>query len=344
MPRPDFKHRDAVYQTLCAQIVREATDLQSLAASAARLLGHPDVSSDPMLGAMLRGFIAEREAYLRQARVLAHPEQAQDKSQLKKPFEQLGSTEFPTKARVLKALLSSRHEFEVSLAEYNEADARRALQNIEDLGRRFPVHVEAAVVRDCRQKFEAFVARCERYRQQVEQVAAQAVEAARRGEPKTADWLLRRLRAIHALTPVLLSAERFEAIAQQIQRVSQKHAQREARAALIARERAVADRIKRAGAAIYRFHKASAELPPESEEYQRAEAAYNAAVEEVRSLDTDWLTGLLLDLETYLDDLHDPEGRTEMQLDRFIGTVRVALRQLRQEIRAITAARQREAP
>ncbi len=79
MPRPDFKHRDAVYQTLCAQIVREATDLQSLAASAARALGHPDVSSDPMLGAVLRGFIAEREAYLRQARVLAPPEQAPDK-------------------------------------------------------------------------------------------------------------------------------------------------------------------------------------------------------------------------------------------------------------------------
>ena len=340
MPRPDFKHRDAVYQTLCAQIVREATDLQSLAASAARALGHPDVSSDPMLGAVLRGFIAEREAYLRQASLLAHragPGQVAAQKALR-TARQHG---IPDQARVLKALLSSRHEFEVSLAEYNEP-TRAALQNIEDLGCRFPVHVEAAVVRDCRQKFEAFVARCERYRQQVEQVAAQAVEAARRGEPKTADWLLRRLRAIHALTPVLLSAERFEAIAQQIQRVSQKHAQREARAALIARERAVADRIKRAGAAIYRFHRASAEWPPESEEYQRAEAAYNAAVEEVRSLDTDWLTGLLLDLETYLDDLHDPEGRTEMQLDRFIGTVRVALRQLRQEIRAITAAR--EAP
>ena len=63
MPRPDFKHRDAVYQTLCAQIVREATDLQSLAASAARALGHPDVSSDPMLG-WCCGFIVEREAYL----------------------------------------------------------------------------------------------------------------------------------------------------------------------------------------------------------------------------------------------------------------------------------------
>ena len=36
-------------------------------------------------------------------------------------------------------------------------------------------------------------------------------------------------------------------------------------------------------------------------------SGHNAAVEEVRSLDTDWLTGLL-DLETYLDDLHDPKA------------------------------------
>jgi hypothetical protein len=332
MARPDFKHREATYQTLCAQIVREATDLQGLAVSAARVLGHPDASGDPVLAAMLRSFVAEQEAVMRRASLMAHPEGAEDKSQLKRPFEQFGTTELPTKAQLLKALLSLRHDFEVLLAEYNESDAQQMLEKIEDLGRRFPVHVDAGVVQQCRRKFEGLVERCELYRRQVEEVAERAIEAAKHGEPKTADWLLRRLRAIRALTPTLLSGE-------QIERVGQKQARREARAALIARERAVADRIKRAGAAIYRFHRAAAELAPESEEYQRAESAYCAAVEEVRSLDTDWLTGLLLELETYLDDLHDPEGRTELQLDRFVGTVRTALTQLRREIRAITAER-----
>jgi hypothetical protein len=339
MPRPDFKHREATYQTLCAQIVREATDLQSLAAAAGRVLGHPDACSDAALAAMLRGFIAQQEAALRQATLRAHPEQAQDKSQLKKPFEPFASTEFPTKAQLLKALVSLRQEFEVSLAEYNKDEAQQTLRQIEELARRFPIHVDAAAVQQCRNRFEGFVERCELYRRQAEEVGSRAIEAAKRGEPKVADWLLRRLRAIHALTPVLLSAEKYEEFREAIERVGQKHARREARAALIARERAVADRIKRAGAAIYRFHRATAELPCDSEEYQRAESAYRAAVKEVRGLDTDWLTGLLLDLETYLDDLHDPDGRTEMQLDRFVGTVRTALTQLRREIRAITAER-----
>jgi hypothetical protein len=335
MARPDFKHREATYQTLCAQIVREVTDSQSLSLASARALSHPDASSDPVLAAMIRSFVAEQEQALRRASLHAHPELAEDKSQLKKPFEQFGSTEFPTRPQLLKALLGLRQEFEVELAEYNEDSARHTLEQIEDLRRRFPVHVEAAAVQEIRARFESFVERCALYRRQAEEVAQQAVDAARGGDAKTADWLLRRLRAIHALTPVLLSGERYEAVREQIARVGQKQARREARSALIARERAVADRIKKAGAAIYRFHRASATFAPESEEYQRAESAYRTAVEEVRQLDTEWLTGLLLELEAYLDDLNDPEGRTEMQLDRFVGTVRTALMQLRREIRII---------
>lgn len=65
MGRPDFKHRDASYQALCAQILRETTDLHTLAAAATRALSHPDVCQDPLLAGMVRSFIAEQEAALR---------------------------------------------------------------------------------------------------------------------------------------------------------------------------------------------------------------------------------------------------------------------------------------
>ena len=66
--------------------------------------------------------------------------------------------------------------------------------------------------------------------------------AARRGEPKTVDWLLRRLRAIHALTPVLLSAEPLEGLPSRFV-PREPEARLRGPRALIARERAVADRI-----------------------------------------------------------------------------------------------------
>ena len=337
--RPDFKHREATYQTICAQIVREASDMAQLATVATRALGHPDVSRDPVLAAMVRSFVAERESALRTVKRVQHPDEAADNTQLRRPFEAARRTELPTRQQLLKAFLSLQREFEVHLAEYNEAAARYAMEKMTDLVRRFPVHIDQASVARHQKEFEDFLDRCALFRQQIEDVAKQAAEAARSGDQGSASWLLRRLRAIHALTPVLLPAERFEALREEIEQNSEKAEHREALRGLIARERDVADQIKKAGAAIYRFHKAAGTVPPGTDAYKRAEAAYRAAVDDVRNLDTEWLTGLLLELETYFEDLNDPEGRAQAQLDRFIGTVRSALTQLRREIRIVQQER-----
>jgi hypothetical protein len=343
MARPEYRHRETTYQLLCAQILREARDLSQLSATATRALSHPDVCRDPVLAAMVRSFIAEQEAALRKA-AGGRTESSDNQSQLYRPFEVAGGFELPTRAQLVRAFVTLQHEFESHLSQYNEAAARYALEKMEDLAARFPVHIDQAVVRRYRQQFDEFLRRCELYRQQLEQVARHAAEAALNGDSKTANWLLRRLRAIHALTPALLSAERFEVLRQTIEQSGRKHEHRQALRELVARERDVADRIKRIGAAIYRFHRACAKLSPESDEYRRAEAAYREAVGELRSLDDDWLSGLLLELETYLEDLDDPQGRAEAQLDRFIGTVRTALWQLRKEVESIRQQRQPHPP
>ena len=336
--RPDFKHRDAIYQQICALVMRDASNPGALANAATRALSHPDVCQDPVLAGMVRAFIAEREAALRTMRRVEHPE-PEDESQLRKPFEEARWSEFPTRQQVRGAFLKCRHDFEVHLAQYNEAAARYALEKLQEMARRFPVHIEKDAVRSHEQQFEEFVQRCNQFRRQIEDGARQAAQAARAGDQKTATWLIRRLRAIHALTPVLLSAERFEALREEIEQSSEEHEHREALREMIARERDVAAEIKKAGAAIYRFHKVARTLSPRTDDYKRAEAAYREAVDEVRKLDTEWLTGLLLELETYFEDLQDPTDRAQEQLDRFINTVRSALNQLRLEIRAIQAER-----
>ncbi len=341
MSRPDFKHREATYQQLCAQVLREARDLPALAASAGRALSHPDVSRDPVLEAMLRSFVAEQQALLAAQRPKSPEEQAAETSKLEKPFEVRASCEAPTRAQIIKGLRELQHEFESHAAEYDESAAEYSLGKIRELGERYPVYVEATLVRRYEERFAQLTSHCALYRLQLEGVARQAVRAAAEGDAKTANWLFRRLRAIHALTPSLLPAFRFEQLRSEMERSESHHEHREALRGLIERERSVADTIKRAGAAIYRFHEVSRTTPPGSDEYARAEHAYRTAVNEVRALDTEWLTGLLLELESYLGDLEDPEQRAQAQLDRFIGTVRNALTKLRHEIRAIQDERRR---
>jgi len=114
---------------------------------------------------------------------------------------------------------------------------------------------------------------------------------------------------------------------------------RELRRELLSRERAVADEIKQLAAAIRQYEQVVRQAPADSDERQRAEAAYRAAVERVRALDSDWLAGLILQLETLLDDLRDPTGEIHNQLEQFIVRVRAALNRLRVEVRSIQAGR-----
>jgi hypothetical protein len=336
--RPDFKHREATCQQICAEITREASSLARLQGAATRALSHPEVCRDPVLAGMVRSFIIEREHALRTEQRV-EGQGPKDETKLRHPFEASPAAEFPTRQQLQASFLRYQKDFEVHLAQYNEAAAKYSLEKMQDLGRRFPVHVDRASLLVHEEHFEEFSQRCESMRRQVDDVAKRAADAACQGDVKTAAWLIRRLRAIHALMPAFLSAERFEQLREDVERSGREREHREVLTELMSREREVAAEIKRAGAAIYRFHQVSRTIPADSEEYKRAEIAYRQAVARVRLRDTEWLTGLLLELETYLGDLDDAAGHNQEQLDRFIGTVRSALNQLRMEIRAIQAER-----
>lgn len=333
------KHRNIVYQQLCAEIMRTAVDPASLQAVANRALNHPDAAADALLASMLRSFIAEREAALRAARPTPGQEQREheEESKLKHAFEAPGGARFPTRAEVLGALARVLGEFDVAVAQFDEGRAERALGRLRELRRRYPVHIPAGELQRCEEQHDRFLKRAATYRRQIQELAGQAAAAAARGDEKTATWIIRRLNAIHSLLPTLLPSERVEQLQAQIARSGQRAAVRETAEQLHERQREVVTEIKNLAGVIHRFHQVARGTPRDSPVYRRAEADYRAAVERIRALDTEWLAGLILQLETLIEDLDDPGGQMQSKLDEFIIKVRTALNRLRLEIRAIQA-------
>lgn len=120
----------------------------------------------------------------------------------------------------------------------------------------------------------------------------------------------------------------------EIHRGGHEHETQEAAREFAARQQEVVARIKNLAGIVYRFHQLAERLPPTDNAYRRAELNYRQALAEIRTLDTEWLTGLVLQLEALLDDLDDPTGQMQTQLDQFIFNVRTALNRLCLEIRA----------
>jgi hypothetical protein len=329
------KHRQDIYQQLSAQIMSSAVDTASLQSVAARALNHPEVAADPVLNSMLRSFIAQREAALR---TLVTPQEREANrerlSKLQHPFEAPRQCEFPAREALLASFARWQRDFDGYLAQFEESRAQFVLDKMRELRRQFPVHVPAGELQRCEEQYDRLLRRAATYRRQIRELAVQAAEAAAAGDEKTAAWVIRRLEAIQALLPNLLSAEELEKLRADITRSSTQRETQEAARELRQRQREVTAKIKNLAGVIHRFHQISQRLPPEDNTYRRAELNYRRAVEEIRGMDTEWLTSVVLQLETLLDDLDDPTGEMQNQLDRFIASVRTALNRLCLEIRA----------
>ena len=330
------KHRHDLYQRLCAEILRTAVDNASLDAVASRTLSHPEVAGDPMLSSMLRSFIAERDASLRAERITPGEayERAAHASKLRSGFSQHSICDFPTREELRDTHARLQHEFDRLLAQFEVTRAEQTLDRMRDLRRRFPVHIPAADLQRSEEQYDRLLRRVAQYRRQIETLADRGADAARAGDLETAGWIARRLDAIHTLLPSLLTEQQVAALREQIDRSGAEHENEEAARELTERKHAVATRIRHLAGVVQRFHDIANRLPPEHNAYRRAEANYRHALDEIRGLDTEWLTGLVLELETLLDDLDDPTGRMHDQLDQFIANVRTALNRLCLEIRA----------
>lgn len=333
--RSDAKRREALYQQRCAEIMREMRDLESLSFAAARALGHPEVHADPVLFAMLRAFIAEREAELRARAHLPTAEEPQPPAEAEKPAE----FKLPLRERVQAILARLRLELEGHLTHYNEAGAREVVARIADLRHRYPGHVEQATVERCEAQVERLVEQRDTFRRQLATLAEHAVDAARQGDAKTATWISRRLSAVHALLPAVLPRELHDELRGRITEAQEKHERHEAARRLVTREQTVGAEIKRLGAIIHRYHRLLEKKPTDEALLRSAEREYQRAVAQARGYDDEWLADLMIELDCLLDDLHGPRERAEAQVDRFVQNVQLALRQMRKEIELIQRER-----
>ncbi len=329
------KHREDIYQQLCSEIMSAAVDEASLQSVALRAMNHPDVASDGVLAAQLRSFITEREAALRAAMTPAENEALKaQRSKVHAAFEAPAWRAFPTREELLLAFGRMQREFDGYLAQFEESRARQVLERMRELRRRYPVHLPAADLQRCEEQYDQLLKRAGLYRRQIPELAARGAAAAREGDEQTAAWVLRRLQAIHTLLPNLLPLPQLEQLRGEIAQSSKLRETQEAQREFIEAQREVATKIRDLAGVIHRFHELAGKLPPEHEAYRRAEANYRRAVAEIRGLDTEWLTGLVLQLETLMEDLDDPADQVQNQLDDFIARVRTALNRLCLEIRA----------
>ncbi len=330
------KHRQAVYQRLCAELMSSAIDEQSLATAAKRVMNHTDVRGDGMLASMLRSFIAQREAALRSSR--ATPDQTyhaeSERSKLTHAFGGAGPAEAPSREDVQHIWQRMQREYEGYLAQFEESYAHDMLVKLRQMRHRFPGFIRAVDLQECEEKFDRLSVRAGQYRRQIEELALRGAEGALEGDERTAAWVIRRLHAIHTLLPNLLPLTEFKGLREQITRSSVTHESEEAARELIERQQEVMRKIKHLASAIHRFHEVSRRYARESNTYRRAELNYQAALQDIRSMDTDWLTSLVIELEGLLEDLDDPGEQMQSRLDGFIATVRDALNRLCREVRA----------
>ncbi|MDX2200516.1 MAG: hypothetical protein SF069_16295 [Phycisphaerae bacterium] len=342
----DKKHRDALFQRFSSEIMREGVDLPRLQRIAQRVLGHRDVAPDAVLVAMLRSIVTQKEAELRVQQQHLHQQQhdqqvqqAQQSAPAAPTTPSPHSTVFFTREQVRGMLQRQAQKFEDHTSQYEELAAENCLRAIEELGRKYPVHIESAAIQHYREAHEAFLQRCAAWRQAIEGLAERGEEAAAAGDERTAAWVIRRLHAIHALRPGLLNEPRLDALCKKIQQAEDTTEEREAAEELIAREKEIAAEVRGLAQAVRRFHNVARQHAPESVEFKAAADDYRAAVRAVHAHDQEWLTSIFMELEDLVSEVHDDSGQAESQINTFIDHVRTALIRIRDEIRSIHAER-----
>lgn len=350
IPPSQARQRESLFQQLCSDILREACDVPTLNRVGERALHNPGVAADPVLAGMLRAYIGERRGVLErdaaERRRLIEAEGAEIErvaAQALKAPEAPSTPAPPTREQILSAFERLRQELEAELVLFHESGSASALGRIEDMLRRYPAHISVEAVERCREDVRRFQARMQEFRKHIDEITEDAVAAAGRGDHEAVAKRLRQLSSLHASRPLLLTDARFEAIRRRITQASEDAEHRAAAVELVARERAVAAEIKKLATVIHQFHVAAQRVPHEGPIWKAAEAAYLKAAREVRSHDSEWLAELILELDTYLDEIHDPTGRAEAQVDRFLASVRAALTQMQAEMRAIQEEAERDA-
>lgn len=333
----DTKHREAVFNRLRNELLREGSNPASFTRVKAKVLASRELQGDAELQAMIRAYIAEREAAFRSMH-------SPKTTTIVRPVS-ITATRRPTTTAAEAAQREARYhagqfieQFRERIRSFQDAEAMILLDKIRRLAADHPDIVTSEQITTCMAQLQRMTQRRNRFLQHVSEVADHAVAASARGDHDSAARALRRLTTVHMTHSGLLPDGAFDAVRERIIHAHEERDLQDAARRLVERERAVAADLKQLAERLHRFHAIALSTPHDSTAYRRAEADYRAAVEDIRHHDADWLAGVIFELVELLNDLHDPPPeKADRQVDRFLNGVRRALQTLRREASVKTA-------
>lgn len=343
------RHREQLFQQFTADILRESRDQNSLRYAADRALSNPETRRDSQLETMIRSFIAERQAEL-EARLSRQREETSRSN----PHSgaQAPSPDAATPAAMDESTRRQyRFRFErmdrdlaERLAHFDLAGATDLLRRLEDLQKQYPDIVRETEIQRRRMDYQKAVTRRAEIAAEIDALERDVIGSAEHGDATVTAALLKKLSAVHATRPEMLTPARLEQIRAKLDGISAQSESREALQALMARERSVAGEIRRLADAVHAFHLEAHGLPPDDPRYTAIEQNYFNAVREVRHHDRAWLADLMVELGDLAARIHEPSGPRSVQIDQFVERVRHAISHMVAEIRQIAADRKSENP
>lgn len=340
----EHRHRMAIYDRICGQLIRATHDLPTLQHAARQALSDPDVRNDPALESMVRACISRHEEEVRarlerQRREVnpyaAHPDAS---------YAVSAADSADRKLEVQRRFDRLKSEFDDLVSRYDLIGARERLEKTEALQARHPDVISLAGLEALRVDVSRLAERRELFREQIETLAEQAGLHAWRGADEAAVWILRRLNVMSALYPALLPADELERLRQRVRTCTAAREQDELFAELVKREQSVSAELRTLAEQVHAFHRVARTLPPDDPAFRAAESEYRAAVRAVQSHDKEWLADLMLEFDGLVEEMHDPTGRAHADVDTFLQRVLDELRAVRSEIRAVETERRGDSP
>lgn len=330
------KNRDQLFQHFSAEIMRESHDPKTLENVANRILYHPDVAGDGTLASMLRACVAERQRELdgRLKRQLAEDRLSDPDTFSFKVMPKIETALDPRTEhdRVVGTFERIRRDFDDRLIHHDLRGARDILSRAEALQQRFTDIIKPSAVDRFRSDLSALEERLQKVTARVDQLAGAATAAARRGELKLANELLRELSDIHRNYPHVLTEVRLRHIRSETLLAEQEYDHSEAGRALARREKAIAAELRDWQEAIHTFEEVAREYPDEPQFYRIVASELRRVAREIDAHDADWLAGLTIELDELREEAHDESGRTDEMLHRFLNRLEAVLNHLRDHI------------
>jgi hypothetical protein len=330
------KQRDVIFQRWSGVIHRETRDLVSLEQISTRALADRDVRGDPTLESMIRAELQKRRAELER-------QSQREESSTTPPEPRPTWRSEPPKPVPTTTPEQDRETFNAlaqtlcaSLERGDEKETRAILGKMQDLQERRPEVIPAAVIGEHEQRVERLRVRLQQLTDEIAVLAHQAVSASRDGNEQQLTRSMRRLTAIHAAHPLLLDEPGLEDVRRDVADAADERREHQLTTKrLLERERAITAEIKTLAVAVRDFHRVACAVPDTSEEFREAEAKYLRTIQKVRTYDTEWFVGVVLELADLLAEWTVPPLGAEGQIDRFLDSTTAGLKSIRAEMREI---------